>query len=229
MTNSACPAINATTTVQIAASVSSIGCSTQFYPVNHTWCSNASLATMFAKGIGQGLMAAYCTDQFLIILSKGMPNHADSLIDVPHPPGGGGSGGYTTQCVTRSHVAQFFRFKIPLYPTLLSTASATNNAASFPTGGMLTGVALPNAGNTGVSVSGLPMYPPYNDQSGLTWLSCEMDGCNAHAGKGFDYHYHGDPFHATSGKCMYSTSDYSGPTVHPPLIGFSRYFTFAVN
>ncbi len=88
---------------------------------------------------------------------------------------------------------------------------------------MLSGVALPNEGNSGVTVTGLPMYPPYNDQSGFTWLSCEMDGCNAHAGKGFDYHYHGDPFHATAGKCMYSTSDYTGGnTGHPPIIGFSR-------
>jgi hypothetical protein len=25
----------------------------------------------------------------------------------------------------------------------------------------------------------------------LTWISCEVDKCNAHSGKGEDYHYHG--------------------------------------
>lgn len=83
-------------------------------------------------------------------------------------------------------------------------------------------IALPNEGYTGVTVTGLPFYPPYNDQSGFTWLSCEMDGCNAHAGKGFDYHYHGDPFNANTGWCMYSTADYNGTTAHPPMIGFGR-------
>ena len=47
----------------------------------------------------------------------------------------------------------------------------------------------------------------------MTWLVCELDGCNAHVGMGFDYHYHGDPF-----ECMYSNIDYSFPASHPPLI-----------
>jgi len=54
----------------------------------------------------------------------------------------------------------------------------------------------------------------------LTWTSCEVDACNAHVGKGYDYHYHGDPFSNTAGKCMYSPSDYQSTTSHPPLIGF---------
>ena len=45
-----------------------------------------------------------------------------------------------------------------------------------------------------------------------------MDGCNAHVGQGFDYHYHGDPF---GSKCMYDNLDYVFPAAHPPLIGFS--------
>ena len=46
-------------------------------------------------------------------------------------------------------------------------------------------------------------------------------GCNAHVGQGFDYHYHGDPYSNTNGKCLYSKSDYASSTSHPPLVGFS--------
>eukprot|EP01034_Spumella_vulgaris_P003087 gene3087-3979_t len=51
--------------------------------------------------------------------------------------------------------------------------------------------------------------------------NCEIDKCNAHAGQGFDYHYHGDPFHPVNGTCMYSAVDYASATVHPPQIGFA--------
>ena len=61
-------------------------------------------------------------------------------------------------------------------PTALSTASASiNNVNSF-IGNMLTGVALPKSGPVAMTVSGLPIFPPYNDQSQLTWTACEMDG-----------------------------------------------------
>jgi hypothetical protein len=46
------------------------------------------------------------------------------------------------------------------------------------------------------------------------WESCESDLCNAHAGKGGDLHYHGDPFGDT---CAYSDDEYSGS--HPPQMG----------
>ena len=44
-----------------------------------------------------------------------------------------------------------------------------------------------------------------------------MDQCNTHAGQGFDYHYHGDPFGTN---CMYSVADYNSTTSHPPQIGY---------
>jgi hypothetical protein len=78
--------------------------------------------------------------------------------------------------VTRSYQRQFFTFKIPLNPTALSTASATvNNVKSF-IGNMLTGIALPKAGPVAMTVTGLPIFPAYNDQSQLTWTACEVDG-----------------------------------------------------
>lgn len=49
----------------------------------------------------------------------------------------------------------------------------------------------------------------------LLLQACEMDKCNAHVGKGFDYHYHGDPYN-----CMYSSANYTSTTAHPPLIGW---------
>lgn len=108
--------------------------------------------------------------------SDGTPNHKDTLNLIQRPPGGGGTGDYSTQCVTRAREGQFFTFKIPLNPTALSTASASvNNVNSF-IGNMLTGVALPKSGPVAMTVSGLPIFPPYNDQSQLTWTACEVDG-----------------------------------------------------
>ena len=42
--------------------------------------------------------------------------------------------------------------------------------------------------------------------------------CNTHAGQGFDYHYHGDPF---GPNCLYSSADYNSTTSHPPIFGYS--------
>ena len=63
---------------------------------------------------------------------------------------------------------------------------------------------------------GVPIYPYFDDRKQTAWDSCEVDFCNAHSGKGEDYHYHGDPF---GEKCAYSDRDYSG--VHPPHVGWS--------
>ena len=119
---------------------------------------------------------------------------------------------------------QYLVFKIPLIPTDLGTADASNNAAAFPSvASKLVNVGLPTSGPTTMSLDGLPVFPPYNDNSGLAWASCEMDGCNAHVGQGFDYHYHGDPFGSTitNTTCVYSINDYATTLAHPPLIGYS--------
>jgi hypothetical protein len=170
---------------------------------------------MFAKGIGFGIKAVYCNDKFLVIHSDGSPNHLDSLNLIPRPPGGG-TGSYQTSCVTRNRETQFLSFKIPLYPVELPSASLNNNVASFPANSMLPNIPLPISGPVAYAVNGLPLFPPYNNVGQLTWLTCEMDGCNAHVGQGFDYHYHGDPYGAN---CLYSSSDYSNE--HPPVIGLS--------
>lgn len=155
----------------------------------------------------------------MIIYSNGVPNHNTMLPYMPRPPGGG-AGSYDQQCVTRSYVAQPFIWKIPLNPVALSTAdSSVNNVAYLNSvGNILPGIPLSATGAIGVSITGMPLFPPYNNVGGLTWLSCEQDWCNAHSGQKFDYHYHGDPF---GPNCMYSSSDYSSTTAHPPIIGYS--------
>lgn len=59
--------------------------------------------------------------------------------------------------------------------------------------------------------NGVPIYPYMNNRGESVWDSCEADFCNAHAGKGEDYHYHGNPF---GSRCVYSEDDYT--TSHPP-------------
>ena len=79
--------------------------------------------------------------------------------------------------MTRSHVTQSFTWKIPLNPVALSTSSATVNNVALLTAlnSKLPGAALPDNGASGVTVTGLPIFPPYNNVGGLTWLSCEVD------------------------------------------------------
>lgn len=221
VSNSACVPTSTVTDASIISKISGTTCNSTCSASTKTKCTASQIASVFAKGIASGgIKAVYCTDTYMIIQSNGMPNHAHTLAYVPRPPGGGGSGGYGTQCVTRTQVTQSFTWKIPLNPVALSTSSATvNNIAVFSVlGNKLSTAALPDNGPTGVTVTGLPIFPPYNNVGGLTWLSCEVDGCNTHAGQGHDYHYHGDPF---GSNCMYSASDYSSTTAHPPVIGYA--------
>jgi len=218
VSNAACASEKST--IDVAAAAAAIPCS-QCTQSTNPICSQ--LGTVLK---GTGIKVAYCTDKFIVIHSDNEPNHVDSLSNIPRPPGGGGSGGYDTQCVTRTREVQFLSFKIPLATTELPSAAASNNLGAFPD---MTPVAylenkvsgekvgLPVAGPCAMSVTGLPIFPPYNNQGTLTWESCEIDHCNTHVGKGFDYHYHGDPF---GDLCMYSAKDYTSIEAHPPLIGW---------
>merc|ERR1712166_597734 len=88
-------------------------------------------------------------------------------------------------------------------------------AASNTVHNVLASAELPMSGAVGVTLSGVPIYPALDNVDLLAWAVCESDQCNAHAGKGFDYHYHGDPY---GPNCMYADSMYNG--THPMLIGF---------
>jgi len=163
-----------------------------------------SLSSVFK---GSGIKAAYCTDQFLVIHTTGYPDHSNWLAGVPRPPGGDGD--YATAGVVRTMREQYQTYKIPL------TVAASANPSTQAMNSKLANANLPFAGAVGVTVSGVPIYPALDNADKLAWAMCESDQCNAHAGKGFDYHYHGDPF---GPNCMYSSSMY--PSGHPMIIGF---------
>jgi len=193
------------------AAMSTLSCKTC------TRSSSGSCSTLAQKlkTSGGHIKAAWCNDQYLVIAADGIPEYSpDSATDpkylhgIPLPPGG------DSVCRVRTAASQMNVYKIPLNPTKLSSGS---NTVPSP----LPGVAgMPEAGASGVAIDGVPIFPNYNNRGMYTWTSCEVDRCNAHSGKGEDYHYHGDPFGT---KCLYSEADYGATpaTTHPPMIGFS--------
>lgn len=104
---------------------------------NDPRCSSAALAKLM---FGQGIKAAYCNDQFLVILSDGTTGFPSYLGSVMFPPAATSSNG--TKCVTRYKNPGFGTAKIPLYPVLLSTSDLTINnvnTKSFPNGASIDG------------------------------------------------------------------------------------------
>ena len=170
-----------------------------------TKCSN--LASLLKKN--QGVAAAYCNAEFLIVWSSGKPSWdpataGDYLNGIPLPPGGDAS------CRVRTSGSLLTVFKIPL----TVTTQPSSNTVANPLPGV---PGMPEAGAIGMAIDGVPMFPNYNNRGQPAWVSCEVDRCNAHSGKGNDYHYHGDPYGT---KCLYNDQDYSN-TTHPPIIGFA--------
>jgi len=180
-------------------------------------CS-AALSAARTSATGSSIQAIYCNDEYLIVAASGLPDSYDAgqsapnelyLKGIPLPPGGNGG------CRMRSAAAQLNVFKIPLSPTAL--ADGASNTVPSP----LTDVpGMPEAGAVAVAIDGVPMFPNYNNRGKFTWVSCEVDRCNAHSGKGEDYHYHGDFFGT---KCLYSEADYGSDVdnTHPPQIGWA--------
>jgi hypothetical protein len=79
--------------------------------------------------MGSGLKAAYCNDEYLVILSSGKGDFKGNLDEIPFPPGGSSTWG--TACRTRTQSAGWYSTKIPLKYTLLPSAVSTNNVAVF--------------------------------------------------------------------------------------------------
>ena len=95
-------------------------------------CTSAALAAVM---VGQGIKAAFCNDQFLVILTDGSGGFQTLLGSIKNPPASSDSTG--TTCVTRFVNPIYMTVKIPLFPTLLSTSDpAINNVNtnSFPNG-----------------------------------------------------------------------------------------------
>jgi hypothetical protein len=120
-------------------------------------------------------------------------------------------------------------YKIPLYPTALSTATNVNNVpggflgVGDVVGGYLSDnnniYGMPTRGAMGVSIGGQDIYPVWNNRATATPQWCEVDTCNEHVGGGGGQpHLHGDPFGSW---CLYSAANYSSSTVHPPQVCIS--------
>lgn len=173
----------------------------------------ATLANILKTG-NNHIKAAWCNDEYLVISADGTPQYAAGqtssptyLQGIPLPPGG------DAKCRVRTAAEQTNVYKIPLKPVKAIGSNTVPNA--------LPGVAgMPAAGAIGVAIDGVPIFPNYNNRGMFTWISCEVDRCNSHSGKGEDYHYHGDPYGA---ECLYTEADYgSNPaTAHPSVIGFA--------
>jgi hypothetical protein len=208
--NSACSASEPS--IDFAKEVKSVKCKvcTQASSTKHKYCSGEMLKKTLVTP--SGIQAAFCNDEYLVVWTNGRPTHATNLYGVPRPPGGGADGSpYEEQCVTRTFVTQSQTFKIPLNFTLL--ADGQNN--TIPNGAQLPTEVLPMSGAIGVMLDGVPIYPNEDNRGETVQDSCEADRCMAHVGRGFDYHYHGDPFGHT---CMYSEDNATDN--HPSLIGF---------
>jgi len=194
-------------------------------------CSSGALTALLGSVRGSGVMAAWCTDAYLVVVADGSTGTLPNLDDVPFPPGGTDSahGACRTRTATIGPGKPILA-KFKLAPTALTTAAATNNMAAFPNGAgdgpgkYLSDTAgaygLPSASSVGLSVSGGEFYPTFNNRAMQTAENCEVDSCNQHVGGGGGQpHYHGDPFGPT---CLYSAANYSSVAAHPPQIGWSH-------
>ncbi|CAE7242175.1 unnamed protein product, partial [Symbiodinium natans] len=166
-------------------------------------CSAAGIAQAFDTGAPSSVKAVYCNDQFLVVWSSGQPPDDSTLAGVPRPPGGSGGATYDTQCVTRSTIPQSQTYKIPLSPPADESYEWTPN---------------PPAGASGVGRNGVPFYPGLDNGGHWVWDVCEADKCNAHVGRGGDYHYHGDPI---GPNCVYTLDNYTGSDPHSLTIGYA--------
>jgi len=200
-------------------------------------CAKETLAKIV---MGDGVKYAYCNDKWLVIGATGEPSvYTSNLNDIPHPPGG--TGGVTGEASksTKNVVDTAF---IPIAPTALPKAAASNNMAAFDvsTGSgrysylknSATGdgeFGLPSDDGVGVGANGAPIFPVYNNVVQVTPDRCEVDRCNEHVGQGGGQpHWHGDPFgDEKTTTCLYGPSNYvdsagkQAVTNHPPIIGFS--------
>jgi hypothetical protein len=236
-------ALSATENVKCGASCTAATSTTDFR------CSSEWMAANLggSRDGGDGVVAAWCTDKYFVVVGSMASGYEMNMDDIPQPPGGTDRVS-STACVTGDATVSSVRLEVNAFPligtySLLSTAAASNNMASFPNGAQAVGSSdvgtyfnnagfgafgLPADSGIGITVFGQSIYPTYSNTGQVTLDSCEVDSCNEHVGQGGGQpHLHGDPFSATDGKCLYSPQNYTNSagnqdnTVHPPLIGFS--------
>ena len=117
-------------------------------------CTSAALLALM---VGQGIKAAYCNDAFLILKTDGSTGFQTYLDSIKNPPASVSNG---VTCVTRYSNPSFETVKVPLNPTLLSTADPlvnNVNLKSYPNGGADTNGAYMSTSTRGTgSTYGLP-------------------------------------------------------------------------
>ena len=203
-----------------------------------TKCTSAWLAANINVGRNGegGVVAAYCTDRYLVLQTTMKPGWATDMDDISQAPGGTASDG--SACVTGEISATMPRLETQAFPLesvyeLWSTDDDLQNKEYFDQCTLVSGetecaqatgqgdagryfndgtnsYALPSDAGIGISVTGQSIYPLYSNTLQITLESCEVDSCNEHVGQGGGQpHLHGDPFSATAGKCLYSAENYT--------------------
>ena len=192
--------------------------------------------------VATGIKAAYCNEDFIVVHSDLSGGFTPWLADIPNPPGGGEDHDRTDQSSTgifcqtgmESLYEEYGVYKFPLATHPLDTDDYTNNLnlQSFPNGcnrnnpgshmceraGAGHDWGHPVRGPVGLTISGMEIFPVYNNMGYLEPQKCEVDACNAHVGAGGGQtHIHGDPFGAW---CMYDIDNYTSTNHHPPQIGW---------
>ena len=192
--------------------------------------------------VDSGIKAAYCNEMFLVVHTDLTGGFTPWLTDIPNPPGGGEDHDRTDQtdtgifCQTgpESLYEEYGIYKFPLTTHQLATSDYTNNLnlESFPNGchrnnpgshmceraGSGHDYGHPVRGPIGITITGMEIFPVYNNMGYLEPQKCEVDSCNAHVGAGGGQtHIHGDPFGSW---CMYDIDNYTSVNHHPPQIGW---------
>ena len=166
----------------------------------------------------------------MVIVHYGNQASPNGLIDVNHPPGSGGSGGYPTQNVTRYSNLDYYVTTIPMkdYGTVSSVFANTLSRSLLSETGVTpsaTNVTVYNYASTadnGLLMDGSVIFPIMNNTLTPSQTEAELSASGCHVGQGGGGpHCHADGYKSGSkfGIGIYGDSDYVGKT-HPPLIGF---------
>jgi len=203
-------------------------------------CTSAWLAANINVGRdgNGGVVAAYCTDRYLVLQTTMKPGWATDMDDISQAPGGTMDDG--TACVTGEISSTMSQLETQVFPlesvyelwgtdddlqnkdyfdqctlasgeTLCAQATGQSDAGRYFSDGASVEYALPSDAGIGITVAGQSIYPLYSNTLQITLESCEVDSCNEHVGQGGGQpHLHGDPFSMTAGKCLYSAENYTG-------------------
>jgi hypothetical protein len=155
----------------------------------------------------------------VVIYSEGAPNHDVDLSEIASPPKtdyepctGAANQDRTTNCcdypgysatnLKLPQVPEMEGYSAMDYPgcwvqSLTETITYTYVIPLNPTHDVESVVVDKNnwspSGAMGMSITGIPMYPYLSNANTNVLTSGQADRCNGHAGRGYDYHYHGGP------------------------------------